>query len=88
MTKVETVLAILASAVIVLGGLAALARSIFKVASQIRDNTKATNRLTDEMSSMTQGFGSRITVIEARIVWLKDQYDKLAVYLHPPKTGD
>lgn len=52
MTKVSTDLAILASAVVVLGGLLALVRAIVRFRDVVRDNTSATGRLTERMDEL------------------------------------
>ena len=62
-----TVFAILASAVIVLGGLAALVRAIWKTATTLRDNTQATRALTDRLEGLAQSVDGRIDSLADRI---------------------
>jgi hypothetical protein len=64
-------LAILASAIVVLGGLAALTRAIWKVASDIRDNEQATTRNTKAIVDLTNQMDGRLTRIEDRIAALE-----------------
>ena len=62
-SQVGTIFAIFASAVIVLGGLAALVRAIWKTANILRDNTIATKNLTsriDELASSVDGRFDRL----------------------------
>jgi len=62
-----TIFAILASAVIVLGGLAALVRAIWKTATTLRDNTTATKALTDRLDGLAQHVDGRIDSLADRI---------------------
>lgn len=67
MSAVATVFAIMAAAVVVLGGLIALTRALWKVAQDIRDNkvaTVANTRAVEELSTKMDG---RITSLEARV---------------------
>jgi len=73
-TGAGAVTAILASAVIVLGGLAALVRAIWNIAQTLRDNTKATRSLTDNLDKLTASIDGRfdklverVTSLEARV---------------------
>lgn len=61
------VLAILASAVIVLGGLGALVRAIWGLAQTIRDNSKATEDLGEKFDQFTPIVNTRLDALEARI---------------------
>lgn len=62
-----TIFAILASAVIVLGGLAALVRAIWKTATTLRDNTSATQKLTQRLEGLAQSVDGRIDSLAERI---------------------
>jgi hypothetical protein len=62
-----TVIAILASAVIVLGGLTALVRAIWKTANILRDNTIATQRLTAQMNDLTTSVDGRFDALLHRV---------------------
>jgi len=63
----NTVIAILASAVIVVGGLAALVRAIWKTANIVRDNTIATQRLTSQINDLTASVDGRFDQLLRRI---------------------
>jgi hypothetical protein len=63
----STIFAILASAVIVLGGLAALVRAIWKTATMLRDNTNATKALTDRLDGLAQSVDGRIDSLAERV---------------------
>lgn len=71
-----TIFAILASAVIVLGGLAALVRAIWKTATTLRDNTSATKALTERLNGMAQA-------VDGRIDRLAERLDKLEAKQKP-----
>ena len=69
-----TIFAILASAVIVLGGLAALVRAIWKTATTLRDNTTATRdamaatkALTDRLDGLARSVDGRIDSLAERV---------------------
>lgn len=66
-TQVATIFAILASAVIVLGGLAALVRAIWKTASILRDNTSATQGLTKRMDELSASVDGRFDKLVQRV---------------------
>ena len=75
-----TVFAILASAVIVLGGLAALVRAIWKTATTLRDNTRATQNLTEKLDEYVkasdgrfEGLNDRVISLEHHIALLREQ---------------
>ena len=67
MTGTGAVLAILASAVIVLGGLTALTRSIWRAAQDLRDNKLATTRNTLALDNLATQMDGRLTAIESRL---------------------
>jgi hypothetical protein len=67
----STVFAILASAVIVLGGLAALVRAIWKTATILRDNTLATQQLTEKLEEYTRATDSRFEKLADRVMALE-----------------
>lgn len=71
MTAVGTAIAILASAVIVLGGLAALVRAIWRIAQNLRDNTKATQDLTGKLSDLTTSIDGRFDQLAERVARLE-----------------
>jgi hypothetical protein len=68
---VGAAVAILASAVIVLGGLAALVRAIWRVAQTLRDNTTATRTLTGKMAELTTSIDGRLDALETRVARLE-----------------
>ena len=67
MTGVGAVFAILASAVIVLGGLVALTRALLRAAFDLRDNRKATVDNTTAINELKTVMDGRITSLEARM---------------------
>ena len=67
----STVFAILASAVIVLGGLAALVRAIWKTATTLRDNTQATKELTEKLEEYTKSSDGRFEKLAQRVTQLE-----------------
>lgn len=66
-SQASTIFAILASAVIVLGGLAALVRAIWKTANILRDNTTATRDLTGRMDELTTSVDGRFDRLLHRV---------------------
>jgi hypothetical protein len=66
-----TIFAILASAVIVLGGLGALVRAIWKTATILRDNTLATQQLTEKLQEYTQATDTRFEALADRVAALE-----------------
>jgi hypothetical protein len=64
-SEVATVVAILSSAVVVLGGLVAVTRALWKVAQDIRDNKLATEENTVALADLTTKMDGRITALEA-----------------------
>lgn len=73
MTHVATDVAILASAVIVLGGLAALVRSIWHIAQTMRDNTTATQDLTGKLKDLTTSIDGRFDQLVERVAKLESR---------------
>jgi hypothetical protein len=71
MNGLGTVLAILASAVIVLGGLGALVRAIWGLAQTIRDNSTATKDLGEKFDQFTPIVDTRLAALEARVAALE-----------------
>lgn len=67
MNEAATVIAILASAVIVLGGLAALVRAIWHVAQDLRDNKRATEENTGALHNLATQMDGRLSSIEQRL---------------------
>ena len=63
----STVFAILASAVVVFGGLAALVRAIWKTATTLRDNTLATRQLTERLEEYTKASDGRFDHLADRV---------------------
>jgi hypothetical protein len=66
-TGVGAIFALLASAVIVLGGLIALARSVWNAAQDIRDNKTATQANTSALKELRAQIDGRLTAIETWI---------------------
>lgn len=67
MTGGGAVLAILASAVIVLTGLVAVTRAIWRIAQDLRDNKQATTRNTSALDNLATQMNGRLTSIEDRL---------------------
>jgi 4-hydroxybenzoate polyprenyltransferase len=65
------VLAILASAVVVLTGLITLARAIWKAAQDVRDNKAATVANTRALSEMKTMMDGRIAALDERVYRLE-----------------
>lgn len=85
--QIATVFAVLASAVIVLGGLAALVRAIWKTASILRDNTLATQALTKRMDELTTSVDGRFDHLVHRVDTLETRLEermKMWVKHNPP----
>jgi hypothetical protein len=68
---VPVIVAVLASAIGVIGGLAALARAIWKAAQDIRDNRIATVRNTTAFIDLSQKMDGRITALEGRMLTME-----------------
>jgi hypothetical protein len=64
-TELGAVIAILASAVVVFGGLAAVTRALWRVAQDIRDNKQATQENTTAITDLSTKMDGRITALEA-----------------------
>lgn len=71
MNSTEAVLAILASAVIVLGGLFAVVRAIWRIAQTLRDNTKATTDLSANLERLAVSIDGRFDALVERVVKLE-----------------
>lgn len=67
MSEAALVFTVLSSAVIVLGGLAALTRAIWRAAQDLRDNKQATTRNTEALDKLAAQMDGRLTAIEARL---------------------
>lgn len=78
MGSVGAIVAILASAVIVVGGLVALARAVWKAAQTIRDNIVATRALTTRFDKFDPATEARLAALEGRMT---------ALETHPPAPG-
>lgn len=61
------ILAMLASAVVVLGGLVALTRAIWNAAQDLRDNKAATVKNTEAIADLSLKMDGRITALEGRM---------------------
>jgi hypothetical protein len=67
--QADTVFAILASAIIAFGGIAAFVRMIWKTANMLRDNTNAAKILNvkvDELDSRLEHLAERIATLESQ----------------------
>jgi hypothetical protein len=71
MVNTSTVFAILASAVIVLTGVVALTRAVWRVAQDLRDNKTATQANTRALGNLGPQMDGRLTSIEARLSQLE-----------------
>lgn len=71
MTTLGAAVTILASAVIVLGGLAALVRAIWKIAQTMRDNTRATQDLTGKLDHLSASIDGRFDALAERVARLE-----------------
>ena len=67
MTAAESVFALFASVVLVVGGLATLARAIWSAAQDLRDNKTATVANTTALRELRARIDSRLTAIEQRL---------------------
>lgn len=73
MTSASTVFAILASAVIVLGGLVGVVRAIWKIAQTLRDNTVATRNLSESFKTLSESINGRFDKLVERVTKLEDR---------------
>ena len=71
MGSAGAIFAILAAAVIVLGGLVALVRAIWKVAQTLRDNIVATRALTARFDKFDPATDARLAALETRMAALE-----------------
>jgi hypothetical protein len=69
----EAVLAILASSVIVLGGLVGVVRAIWRIAQTLRDNTSATKGLSDSFAKLSQSINGRFDALVERVAKLESE---------------
>lgn len=76
MTVAGTVLAILASAVIVFGGLVGVVRAIWRLAQVIRDSVRATEDLAVKFGEFTPMVDGRLEAIEQRVARLEGEVTK------------
>jgi hypothetical protein len=72
-TSVSAAVVTLASAVIVLGGMAALVRSIWRIALTLRDNTQATRDLSGKLSDLTTSIDGRFDRLVERVTRLENR---------------
>ena len=61
----------LASAVIVLTGVGALLKSVWKIAQTIKDNTVATKQLSEKLEGFSAVVDGRITDLDHRVLELE-----------------
>ena len=73
MTGVAADFTILASAVIVLGGLVSLVRAIYRFAVTTRENTGATRKLTQRLEELTASIDGRFDQLVSRVQALEDR---------------
>ncbi len=73
MSSAPAVAGMLASAVIVLGGMAALARAAWRVMITLRDNTTATRNLTSNLDKLTVSIDGRFDALVARVTALESR---------------
>lgn len=71
MSGAEAIFAILASTVVILGGLIALTRAIWMAAQDIRDNKQATMKNTEALAELTTKMDGRISSLEERVAQLE-----------------
>lgn len=77
MTGAATVFTILASAVIVVGGLVAVTRALFNVATDIRANKIATEANTSALEKLKDTMDGRISSLEVRMATVETQLKSL-----------
>jgi hypothetical protein len=71
MHSVTNIVATLAGAVLILGGVAALIRALFKFAVTMRDNTVATKNLTGKLEDLTTSIDGRFDLLAERVAALE-----------------
>lgn len=71
MSTASMTMTLLAAAVVVLGGLVALARAIWAAASDVRDNRIATQANTRAVDELSTKMDNRITSLEQRVASLE-----------------
>lgn len=69
--QASTIFAILAAAVVVLGGLGALVRAIWGVSNMLRDNTVAVRSLTTRMDELAVSVDGRFDKLAERVAQLE-----------------
>lgn len=67
MSTLGAIVAILAGAVVVLGGLAALTRALLRVRDVIRDNVRATGANTAALGELKTALNGRLTRLEEQV---------------------
>lgn len=67
MSIVAVILAIMASAVVVFGGLWRLTRALWSAAQELRDNKAATVKNTEALAELKTVMDGRITSLETRM---------------------
>jgi hypothetical protein len=73
LSQAGAAVAILAGAIVILGGIAALVRSIWGVAQTLRDNTKATGDLSEKMEALTASIDGRFDALADRVTKLEER---------------
>ena len=73
MTKLSADLTIAGSAIVVLMALVSLARAIFRFAVTMRDNTRATVRLTEKLDRLTSSVDGRFEALVDRVSALESR---------------
>jgi hypothetical protein len=73
LSQAGAAVAILAGAIVILGGIAALVRSIWGVAQTLRDNTKATGDLSEKMEALTASIDGRFDALADRVTRLEER---------------
>lgn len=83
MREAGTVVALLAAAVIVLGGLAATVRVMLRIRDELRDNTSATRDNTKQLGRVA----GRLNLLETRVGKLERRRANRLQWPYPPATG-
>jgi len=76
-SQISTIIAILAGAVIVLGGLVALVKAIWKISTVLRDNIHATEKLASKTDELATKMETLTTVVDGRISSLEQRMNSL-----------